>query len=175
MLSGSPNFRANRVMIYVISDTHFGHSIMLEGTDFHDIDEYDRVVIENINGVLKRGDTLWHLGDVAWRRASYRRWLNERRQDVEYNQLRGNHDFHRLKSESRNWPDVKMFKYCGDKFFASHYPHLAWPSSAKYHVFGHCHGTRDVSFLTMAKEVSCNVLGHIPISCLEIIKEIANR
>ena len=61
--------------IWVISDTHFRHSNILNFIDhntgklvrpmFTDVDAMDEHIIERWNSVVKTGDTVYHLGDVV--------------------------------------------------------------------------------------------------------------
>lgn len=53
--------------VYVISDTHFSHKaiIAIAGRPFYSVEEMDNTIIENINKVVERDDTLIHLGDVG--------------------------------------------------------------------------------------------------------------
>lgn len=58
--------------IWVISDTHFGHTNILNFKDsvgnpvrhFKSIEEMDQTLIDNWNSVVKPGDKVYHLGDV---------------------------------------------------------------------------------------------------------------
>lgn len=60
--------------IWVISDTHFGHTNILGFTDekghlfrgslFSDVEEMNEKMIENWNNVVKDNDIVYHLGDV---------------------------------------------------------------------------------------------------------------
>ena len=57
-------------MIYFTGDTHFGHKNIIEycGRPFADVETHDRALIDNWNSVVKPGDTVFHLGDFAFRR-----------------------------------------------------------------------------------------------------------
>lgn len=60
--------------IWLISDTHFGHSNCLNFVDsrtglkmrpeFANVDEMDECMLDKWNSVVKKGDKVWHLGDV---------------------------------------------------------------------------------------------------------------
>ena len=60
--------------IFVISDTHFGHSNVLKfedddgnlirGAHFDSIEEHDEAIIDNWNAVVGHQDIIYHLGDV---------------------------------------------------------------------------------------------------------------
>lgn len=59
--------------IWLISDTHFGHTAILNFIDsrtglkvrpFATVDEMDECMLENWNSVVKKGDKVYHLGDV---------------------------------------------------------------------------------------------------------------
>ena len=62
--------------IWLISDTHFGHENILNFIDsrtglkvrpgFANVDEMDECMVENWNSVVKKGDKVWHLGDVMF-------------------------------------------------------------------------------------------------------------
>lgn len=64
---------SNRV--FVISDTHFGHSKILEfeaeKRSFSSIQEHDEYLVDRWNSVVNRKDTVWHLGDVLFGEHSF--------------------------------------------------------------------------------------------------------
>lgn len=55
-------------MNWYTSDTHFGHSKVIEfcKRPFKDVQEMDHEMIRRWNAVVKDGDTIWHLGDFAF-------------------------------------------------------------------------------------------------------------
>ncbi len=155
---------------YFISDTHFGHSNILgyDGRPFDTIEQHDLEVSDRINSTLKRGDILFHLGDVAWNQEAYDTWLYRRRKDVRYVQLRGNHDYRF--EEGQHFDDVRWLK--NEKVFLSHYPHLSWPSSfhGSVHLFGHVHGM--VKGVGRSMDVSANVIDYRPISLEQVLENL---
>ena len=56
-------------MIYFTSDLHLGHRAVIEMNDrpFSDIEEMNKVLIDNINTRVKQNDTLYILGDLSFR------------------------------------------------------------------------------------------------------------
>ena len=56
--------------VFVISDTHFGHKkvIDFEGNarPFSTIQEHDDELVYRWNSVVRKKDTVWHLGDVLF-------------------------------------------------------------------------------------------------------------
>ena len=54
--------------IYVVSDTHFGHSRVIQFESGHrpfaTIEEHDRELVARWNATVRPKDTVWHLGDV---------------------------------------------------------------------------------------------------------------
>lgn len=55
--------------VWIISDTHFGHSNILEFEhafrgQYKTIEEHDDDLVKRWNSVVKPKDTIWHLGDV---------------------------------------------------------------------------------------------------------------
>lgn len=91
--------------VYFTSDTHFGHKNIVRGTtewenardkvrDFDTLEEHNQVLVDNINGMVKENDTLYHLGDWSFGGIEniweFRRQLNCRNIHL----ILGNHDHH---------------------------------------------------------------------------------
>ena len=54
-------------MIFIVSDTHFGHrkSFLFEPRGFSSIEEHDKTIINNWNSVVSHDDVVYHLGDLG--------------------------------------------------------------------------------------------------------------
>ncbi len=54
-------------MIYFTADTHFGHerTRVLHKRPFDNVEEMNRVLIENWNATISKNDTVYHLGDFG--------------------------------------------------------------------------------------------------------------
>lgn len=61
--------------IFVIADTHFGHTKLLDYESVHrpfaSITEHDEELVRRWNATVKPKDTVWHLGDVLIGRHSF--------------------------------------------------------------------------------------------------------
>ena len=84
-------------MVYFTSDLHLGHSniISLCNRPFANIEEMDKVLIENWNRKVKKNDTVYVMGDIVWDKkkvAYYMEQLTGRKTLVI-----GNHDSHWVK------------------------------------------------------------------------------
>jgi len=80
-------------MIWVISDTHFGHSRIIEyaARPFRDVDEMDATLVANWNNVVGNDDTVYHLGDYALCDYSRMRRISTQLKGKRI-LVRGNHD-----------------------------------------------------------------------------------
>jgi calcineurin-like phosphoesterase family protein len=161
-------------MLYFISDTHFGHKNILkyDGRPFSSIEEHDETLLNNINSVLKPGDTLWHLGDVAWSQKSYEWFFENLKTEIKINLIKGNHD----NRGSLPWftpKDVAEIKFENRRFFLSHYPHLSWPNRFhdSIHLFGHVHGK--LKGVGRSMDVSANMINYTPISIVDVIEKLS--
>jgi calcineurin-like phosphoesterase family protein len=128
---------------FFISDTHFGHTNIIHHSHrpFASIEEMDERFIENWNGVVKKGDNVYHLGDFAWRNAEdYRKRLNGN-----IHLIKGNHERAAEKvAHLFIWvKDVHRIKIGEQRIFLSHYSHEVWNQSHRgvWHVYGHSHGS----------------------------------
>jgi calcineurin-like phosphoesterase family protein len=134
-------------MIYFTADTHFGHTAILKHCKprkrvFGNLADMDEAIIDNINRVVGRNDTLYHIGDFCWqasRAGHYRQRINCRKIHV----VRGNHDSSSLRKHvSSLEQEVFIKKY---KLHLHHMPVISWQwlHYGGIHLYGHCHGTME--------------------------------
>lgn len=132
---------------FIISDTHFGHKGI---TDFEHSDgtpmrpfaswqEADMTMVDNWNKIVKPGDKVYHLGDVAFSRLGLDlvKLLNGR-----INLVRGNHD----DQQARRYLEVGFRNIYGVKqingVWLTHMPMhemSAGEDRVKLNVHGHLH------------------------------------
>ena len=141
------------VKIFFTSDTHFGHTNIINFCErpFKDTDEMDELLIHNWNAKVGKDDIVFHLGDFAF--ATNKRWQELRyRLNGKIYLILGNHDVVR-------WPGdytMQMFdrvenqmmlkidnKY---KVYLNHFPFLCYDGVYRnYHedctiqLHGHVH------------------------------------
>lgn len=145
---------------WIISDTHFQHSNMLNFTDdsgnyfrgdkFSDQHECDELMIQNWNSVIKPEDHVWHLGDVFFGDKTdfcklWSRLMGKKRLIV------GNHDDIRFLSGKNPVNDQWFFQKIGvwnlfkeHDFIATHVPMqlsntFEGKRNATFNVHGHIH------------------------------------
>ena len=133
---------------FVISDSHFFHTKIIGycNRPFKNADEMNRAMIKNWNSVVKVGDTVYHVGDVACGPDALEGPMlgifSALNGTIKL--IPGNHDSKkRLQTIPFEKLDLRVdLSYKGKLVVLSHYPHLTWPEAHKgsIHLFGHVHG-----------------------------------
>jgi calcineurin-like phosphoesterase family protein len=133
--------------IWVIADTHFGHSSIIEycKRPFVTANEMDEAMIANWNSVVRGGDVVYHLGDFAYgnheKVKSYRARLKGK-----IHLILGNHDY---KNRIHNIPHIfteidqmRTLKVNHQKIVLCHYAMRVWDASHynSWQLYGHSHG-----------------------------------
>jgi calcineurin-like phosphoesterase family protein len=157
---------------FFTSDHHFSHSNIIKycNRPFSDVEEMNRILIENWNSVVKTNDTVYHLGDFGFTQRA-------KAEDFERLQklcgrlrgkiilIKGNHD--------TNIDKIKRFETVKDyhvihthntRFVLFHYPMRSWQfaNRGSIHLFGHCHSNMPnhyKSFDIGIDNVARNILG----------------
>lgn len=145
-------------MIYVASDTHFGHANIIRycNRPFADVEEMDKALVENWNSIVKPEDTVIHVGDFAFVRKDYSK-LKDILDSLRGNKIliRGNHDYS---------PEVMQkagFSFVAEsctivnndvKYLFTHYPidsesarlSILDEIGADFHIHGHVHNHKPI-------------------------------
>lgn len=138
--------------IWFISDTHFNHNNCLlwetgsRGDRFSSVEEMNETIIENWNSVVKKGDKVYHLGDVFF---GPKDWFSKNwpRLNGSKNLIVGNHDDIKYLSAGGFFKKVYMWRVWDDKpIIFSHVPlnieslnRRKWDNSEVINVHGHTH------------------------------------
>ena len=147
-------------MNYYIADCHFGHKNILrfDNRPFADLHQMEEVMIMLWNATVRKGDTVYILGDFCWGKAD--EWLRIIRQ-LNGNKvlIEGNHDLSSYPNELKNqFADITPFKEIvdngkdnsGRKVLLSHYPMPFYKraNNDKYYMLcGHVHNTAENQIL----------------------------
>ena len=130
-------------MIYFTSDLHLGHEnvIKFQNRPFINIEEMNRVLICNYNSVVQPDDTVYILGDLAFKipvddANSLIAKLNGKKYLI-----RGNHDKRYDGSLFEEITDYKEIGEYSNHFILMHYPMLEWKRQHRgsIHLHGHMH------------------------------------
>lgn len=155
-------------------------------TGIRSMAEHDDQILDNINNLVKKTDTLYILGDFALDRPAR---FKERIVCQNIFFIIGNHD----KKELTTWAfgtvydllEVKLNN--GNYAYCSHYPMAFWDRSHKgsYHFYGHMHAQRETFLDCMFPDRRSMDVGvdnayrlkgkHEPFSELELLDLLSTR
>ena len=136
-------FQPDEVMF--TSDTHFGHSNIIRFCDrpFKDAYHMNEALIENWNRVVSHEQTVFPLGDFAFKNSQTRTAVIRQRLNGELILIQGNHDHPNtlnLFDEVHDLAEVHIGK---QRIVLCHYAMRVWPAShhGAWQLYGHSHGT----------------------------------
>lgn len=180
---------------YFISDTHFNHKNIIKycNRPFKDVEEMNRVLIENWNNTVTDFDTVFHLGDVALTSESDMKELIPKLKGKKF-LIRGNHD-KKSKEFFRNvgfgFIPENPLKLNNEKLILSHKPLKDTEIPKGYvNVHGHIHNNplhkinsetnemeypEDLYSEKLHINVSADVIGFKPISLKELLKKVEEK
>lgn len=133
--------------IFITSDSHFHHKNILdfEARPFKTVDEMNAGLIETWNSVVRKTDTVYHLGDFCF--GSVKEWLdilNQLRGNIIL--IKGNHDKSKITKKVLNdgyiteyHPLGTVMKIEGMMLNLSHYPMLIGSRPNNFSIHGHLH------------------------------------
>ena len=172
-------------MNYYIADTHFGHAniIHLCNRPFQNVDEMDDVLIKNWNSRVTKKDTVYILGDFAFKSKSPLEYFNQLNGKKVV--ILGNHDTD-MRKHPEKYSNIEIYNYLeiSDqikdqtyRLILFHYPLAEWNGFFRnsIHLYGHIHNSVNETKTIMDKipnayNVGADVLGFTPRTLKEIIK-----
>lgn len=163
-------------MIWFTSDTHFGHRAVIEHDNrpFKSWIDHDEALIENWNMKVSYNDTVYHLGDFAYRSErtlSY--YVDALKGQIIF--IRGNHDdklMWRYNDPAKVTKHEALYlRHEGERMFLLHYPCHSWRTSnhGSWHLHGHAHGKAPLHGLRL--DVGCMLWDYAPVS-FDKVREI---
>lgn len=130
-------------MIYFTSDLHLGHENVLRfhHRPFADVQEMNRVLITNYNAVVRPEDTVYILGDLAYKISVQDANALIAKLNGKKYLIRGNHDKNYDVSLFEEICDYKDVAACARHFALMHYPIMSWKQMHRgsIHLHGHIH------------------------------------
>jgi calcineurin-like phosphoesterase family protein len=159
--------------IFFTADQHFGHKniIKLSNRPFSTIEEMDAELIERWNTVVNKSDTVYILGDFAFKTPEvYLAKLNGN-----HIRVKGSHD-HDIREPYliRLKPQGLLDEYGNQRIIVlCHYSMRTWEKShyASFCLFGHSHGNLPSYGLSFDVGVDC--WNYYPISLDEVEKQMS--
>ena len=138
--------------IWFTSDHHWGHAniIRFSNRPFATVEEMDEALVDRWNSVVRRGDTVYHLGDVSLHKDLHRARAILDRLNGSICLIRGNHesvaerlkdrfawikDYAELKVPDPDAPEGRRL------IIMCHYAFRVWNKShhGSWHLYGHSH------------------------------------
>lgn len=140
-------------MIWITSDTHFSHALMISpermgeewARPWATVEDMDEAMITNWNRRVSPGDTVWHLGDVALRGGKGRLREIRKRLNGRINLVKGNHDWPISDSDQifdKVFEGLIDLELDGQPVTLCHYRMMVWNKShyGSWLLYGHSHG-----------------------------------
>jgi calcineurin-like phosphoesterase family protein len=181
--------------IYFSSDWHLGHAniIKYDGRPFKDVEEMDLAIITNVTEQLKKGDTLYYLGDFGMTRS---------RNDMEGHMkalaltganlffIKGNHDktdtlrlYQRYGTYLGEQKKIKIpLSYLGNtpdvqEIVLNHYAMRVWDKSHRgtWHLYGHSHHSLPDLEDSLSFDVGINGWDYKLVSFAEVQQKMAKK
>lgn len=150
--------------IWFTADTHFSHQrILLFRKQFSTVDEMNELMVERWNGCVKKGDLVYHLGDVALGNPAAASEIIKRLNGQIY-LVRGNHERvaeHKLCRDRFVWiKDYHKLKVGEQKIYLCHYAFRTWNCMhhGSINLFGHSHNS--LSMIPGLRQMDVGVDGH---------------
>jgi len=128
--------------VWFTADTHFGHTKIIEWCKrpYKSVEEMDKMIMHYWNQLINPEDTVYHLGDFAWRHIG--RYVEQLNGNIHL--IRGSHD-RQIGNFSHHFvtvTDLNRVVIEGNVIIMCHYAMRVWQASHfnSWQLFGHSHG-----------------------------------
>ena len=174
--------------IFFISDTHFGHSRIIDYSSrpFKDVEDMNEQMVQNWNSLVKPNDTVYHNGDVAFMKLTDFKNLLCRTNGT-WHIVLGNHD--KMITQNRvellkhgkiaTIQHYNELKVAGEHIILFHYGMRVWNQSHRSSImlYGHSHGNLPPFGKSVDIGVDCKEITpeYRPIHLDEILAYMKNR
>lgn len=173
---------------FFTSDTHWGHANIIKYSNrpYASVDEMNEALIKNWNAVVQPGDTVWHLGDVAF--CQYPKLVSILgRLNGNKNLVLGNHDQTIISNSItlineglfNSIQNYKEIKHNGQMIVLFHYGQRVWNKShhGSIMLYGHSHGSLPPFGKSVDVGVDCKEITseYRPIAVEEVLQYMKNR
>lgn len=177
--------------IWFTADTHFGHKNIIRFCQrpFVDVEEMNRVMIENWNRVVGVDDLVFHLGDFSvGGAAEWTSLLDNLHGKIVL--ILGNHDMNNVNQGfMRRFLDIKMQMLISigkQRIYLNHYPFLCYGGAYRntWQLFGHVHSSPYRTGLDSSRldhlfssqyDVGVDINNFTPVSYEQISKKIQEQ
>jgi calcineurin-like phosphoesterase family protein len=126
------------------SDWHLGHEKIIEHCYrlFNDVNEMDHQILSNYFSMVSKNDTVYFLGDFAWKSYYYNEVLPNLPGKIIF--ILGNHDErqkNKIRSLNLSTKRMEIVKIGGYYLTLCHYPMDSWYKKnwQQWHLHGHLH------------------------------------
>lgn len=154
-------------MDYFSSDWHLGHAniIKYDKRPFKDVDEMDRVILDNVCDQLQKGDNLYYIGDFCFTRSKHAAEEYMKRiawTEANFYFIRGNHDGHDVRKLYAKYGtylgEQAKVVVQGQEIVLNHYAMRVWDKShhGVWHLYGHSHHTLPEDPDSMSFDIGIN-------------------
>jgi calcineurin-like phosphoesterase family protein len=166
--------------LFFTSDTHFFHSLAARLRGFSAVEKMNSHLVEQWNSRVKKGDRVYHLGDVSLgtpeETADLLKSLNG-----QIFLVKGNHDDAATNGKCRSrfvWiKDAEYLKVQRQKIYLHHYACRTWRSShnGSWHLYGHSHGNLPELDNARCFDVGVDCWGLAPVSFEEVAEKMKGK
>ncbi len=164
-------FQPDEVMF--TADTHFGHANIIRFCDrpFEGAHHMNEALINNWNQVVDEDQTVFHLGDFAFKCGQTQTAVISQRLNGNIILIRGNHDKEstlNLFEEVHDLAEVVIGKQ--QSIILCHYAMRTWPQSFRgaWQLHGHSHGTLPELPDRKTLDIGVDSWGYKPVSFAQI-------